>query len=102
MATTKAPGTADLYLRISQDRTGEGASHERQDRECRELAAALGLTIRRVHVDTESATTGARRPGFEDLLAARPAAIIIWHEDRMVRVTKDLERVIALGVNVYP
>lgn len=48
-----------------------------------------------------SATKAKVRPGFEALLASQPEAIVCWHTDRLVRVTKDLERVIALGVNVH-
>lgn len=95
-------GFADIYLRMSEDRTGEQAGHDRQLADCQAEAARRGLTVRHVHQDTESATTGARRGGFEALLAARPPAIICWHEDRLIRTTKDLERVIALNVNVYP
>lgn len=99
---TKRASTADVYVRISQDRTGAGVKVGTQERDCRKLAAQLGLTVRRIHTDTESATTGARRRGFEDLLFGKPEAVIIWHEDRLVRTTKDLERVIELGVNVHP
>ncbi|WP_183069059.1 recombinase family protein [Streptomyces sp. gCLA4] len=34
-------------------------------------------------------------------VGSRPEAVVCWHTDRLVRVTKDLERVIALGVNVH-
>jgi site-specific DNA recombinase len=101
----QANRSVDIYLRISQARPGQDpavGAHARQLKPCRDLAKKLGLTVRHVFRDTESATTGATRKGFEELLAARPPAIIIWHEDRLIRVTKDLERVIELGVNVYP
>lgn len=94
--------SADLYLRISDDPTGQMAGVQRQETECRLLAESIGLEIRHVWTDNDiSATTGRLRPGFEGLLQAKPPAIIVWHTDRLVRVTRDLERVIELGVNVY-
>lgn len=91
----------DLYLRMSQ---GDGApGHERQLKECRALAADLGKTIRHTYKDTESASDPrVVRKDFEKLLAGDPPGIITWHEDRLIRTTRDLERVIALGVNVWP
>lgn len=94
--------TCALYLRLSQDRSGEGAGVERQERECRDLAERLGLTVGLVYTDNDvSATTGRLRSGFEALLNAKPEAILCWHQDRLLRLTKDLERVIALDIPVY-
>lgn len=91
-----------IYTRISLDRTGEGLGVARQEQECRELAERLGLTIVRVYSDNDiSATSGKVRPGFEAMLDAQPTAIIAWHQDRLLRLTRDLERVIALNVPVY-
>ncbi|SNS41318.1 Site-specific DNA recombinase [Micrococcales bacterium KH10] len=94
--------TCALYLRISLDKTGEGAGIERQERECREYAQRHGLDVGDVHVDNDtSATSGVARPGFEALLKSKPEAILTWHQDRLLRLSKDLERVIALDVPVY-
>ncbi|WP_345803025.1 recombinase family protein [Microbacterium sp. AZCO] len=91
-----------IYLRISQDRTGEEKGVERQEDECRELAARLGLPVTEVYRDNDiSATSGKTRPEFERLLEDEPEAIVAWHQDRLLRTGKDLERVIDLGVNVY-
>lgn len=91
-----------IYCRISQDRTGEQAGVERQLKECRALAAKLGVTVDHVYTDNDvSATSGKVRPQFEAMLSARPAAIIAWHQDRLLRLTSDLERVISLDVPVY-
>lgn len=91
-----------VYARISQDRTGEQAGVERQLAECRELAARLGFTVGAEYVDNDaSATSGKTRPQFEALLSARPAVVVTWHQDRLLRLTRDLERVIALDVPVY-
>lgn len=93
---------ATLYCRISADRTGQRAGVERQERECRELAARLEFNVERVLIDNDlSATTGKLRPAFEELLKLSPGAVVVWHLDRLVRVTKDLERVLELGVDVH-
>jgi len=94
--------TAALYLRISEDKTGESLGVERQERECRELAARLGFEVGAVFVDNDvSATSGRVRPSFERLLKERPSVVLVWHTDRLVRVSKDLERVLDLGLTVH-
>lgn len=91
-----------IYTRISYDRTGEGLGVARQEQECRALAEHLGLNVVRVYADNDiSATNGKVRPEFEAMLNAHPTAIIAWHQDRLLRLTRDLERVIALNVPVY-
>lgn len=98
MSDTK---TTHLYLRQSLDRTGEGAAVERQEQECRAYAKKHGLKIVEVYTDNDvSATSGVERPAFERLLAANPESILAWHQDRLLRLTKDLERVIELDVPV--
>jgi DNA invertase Pin-like site-specific DNA recombinase len=93
---------AVIYARMSRDFTGERAGVQRQEKECRELAQKLGLPVERVLVDNDiSASTGVRRPAFEDLLASKPDAVIVWALDRLCRRTADLERVLALGVDVH-
>ena len=74
----------------------------RQLSACRELCDSKGWTVAQVLTDNDiSATTGKARPSFEALLASNPRRIVVWHIDRLVRLSKDLERVIDLGVNVY-
>jgi len=93
--------TASIYLRQSLDSSGEGMAVDRQERECRELCARLGYDVGRIHVDNDtSATSGKARPGFDALLASAPQLIVAWHQDRLLRVMRDLERVIALDVPV--
>lgn len=91
-----------IYARQSFDRHSDELAVERQLVACRKRAAAEGWTVAAEHVDNDtSATNGAERPGFEALLASNPARVLVWHTDRLVRLTKDLERVIELGVNVH-
>lgn len=97
-----SPVRACIYVRVSKDLTGEELGVARQEKECRDLCARLGFEVAEVFSDNDISATKAKvRPGFEVLLASRPEAIVCWHTDRLVRVTKDLERVIALGVNVH-
>lgn len=91
-----------IYTRISLDRTGEGLGVARQEQECRALAERLGFNVVAVYSDNDiSATNGKVRPEFEAMLKAKPTAIVAWHQDRLLRLTRDLERVIALNVPVY-
>ncbi|MCK6086239.1 recombinase family protein [Microbacterium sp. EYE_384] len=102
MATSTLNRTAVIYARISLDRTGEGAGVDRQESECHQLAARLGLDVSRVYVDNDiSATSGAERPQFKRMLADRPAAIITWAQDRLLRLSADLEKVITLNIPVH-
>lgn len=91
-----------IYARISDDPTGQALGVDRQIAECREFAEQRGWTVREVHIDNDiSATTGKTRPAFEALIQSDPEAILVWHTDRLVRLTRDLERVIELNVNVH-
>ena len=91
-----------IYVRMSQDRSGEELGVERHEKDCQKLAKKLNLTVDHVYCDNDqSATTGKLRPEFEAMLAAKPKAIIAWHQDRLLRLTKDLERVIDVGSPVY-
>ncbi|WP_327390935.1 recombinase family protein [Streptomyces microflavus] len=91
-----------IYVRLSQDRHGDSLGVERQEAECRAFAEARGWTVREALSDNDiSATKGKVRPGFEALLMSKPEAVLVWHTDRLIRVTRDLERVIDLGVNVH-
>lgn len=94
--------SATIYARQSFDRHGDSLAVDRQLDLCRRFAAAQGWEVRAEYVDNDrSATSGVERPAFEQLLASDPERIVVWHVDRLVRLTVDLERVIALGVNVH-
>jgi site-specific DNA recombinase len=93
---------ATIYTRQSLDATGEGLAVDRQLLACRQLCADQGWTVAQVFSDNDiSATTGKHRPGFEALLKSDPVRIVVWHMDRLVRLSKELERVIDLNVNVH-
>jgi site-specific DNA recombinase len=101
---------AAIYCRISKDRTGAGLGVERQEEDCRALAASLGLQVADVFVDNDlSAYSGKPRPEYDRMLAGLKAgrfdAVIVWHQDRLLRRNVDLEGYIAVcepkGVPTY-
>jgi site-specific DNA recombinase len=86
---------AALYVRISQDRTGQQAGVTRQTEDCQELAATLGWEVVEVYTDNDkSATSGKIRPAYRRMLAdldvGKVNAIISWHPDRLYRVVPEL------------
>lgn len=90
-----------IYARISQDREGAGLGVDRQERECRELAARLGWTVAEVFTDNDlSAYSGKPRPGYRALLQAirdgRITSILAWHTDRLHRSPAELEEFIGV------
>ena len=100
--STDAPATCVIYTRVSQDRYKTEDAVERQEKDCRKKARELGLKVERVFSDNDrSATDGKTREDFEAMLRARPEAIIAWHQDRLLRLTRDLERIIDLNVPVH-
>lgn len=87
---------AAIYCRISRDREGAGLGVQRQEQDCRELAASLGWTVTRVYTDNDiSAYSGKRRPEYENLLeqmrTGRIRGVLTWHTDRLHRSPRELE-----------
>jgi len=90
---------AAIYLRISQDRTGEEAGVTRQLEDCRALVESLGWTLVETFRDNDtSATSGKPRKEYRRLLAAIKAgeldAVVSWHADRLYRKLEDLKELI--------
>lgn len=92
-----------VYCRISQD-DGTALGVQRQERECRTLAAERGLEVVALFVDNDvSAYAGRRRrrrPGFDAMIAAiadgKFDTIVCWHPDRLTRSVAQLEEVVSL------
>lgn len=99
---TTSPLVVDIYTRVSLDRTGEMLAVERQEAECRAYCERQGWTVRHHFSDNDiSATSGKVRPDFEQLLQSGTQGIVVWHTDRLVRLSSELLRVIELGVPVF-
>lgn len=90
---------ACLYLRLSQDRRGEGLAVARQEEDCRALADRFGLQVGEVYSDNDrSASTTKLRPAFERMLddvgSGKFQVILAYHVDRLYRRPEDLRRLV--------
>lgn len=88
-----------MYLRISQDRAGDGTSIDRQRADCQKLAEARGWTVTEEFVDRDvSAYSAKPRPEFEAMVSAigdrQFDALVAYHPDRLMRRPLDLERLV--------
>lgn len=85
---------AIVYLRISQDRTGERAGVDRQRDDCLKRAKERGWEVVGIETDNDISAAGKkRRPGFEAMLSAVEAGkaqvIIAWDLTRLQRSRRD-------------
>lgn len=85
---------AVIYLRMSQDRTGQEAGVTRQREDCEQRCRDRGWRVVAVESDNDmSASRSRRRPGFEALLehlyAERARVVVCWHLDRLQRSRAD-------------
>ncbi|MGY1710368.1 ATP-binding protein [Geodermatophilus sp. SYSU D00758] len=90
---------AGIYLRISDDKTGQGLGVARQEADCRRLCDSLGWVAAEVYADNDlSGFTGVLRPQYrrllQDLQEGRIDAVAVWHHDRLHRSPKELEEFI--------
>ncbi|MCM6776440.1 recombinase family protein [Nocardia sp. CDC159] len=102
---------AFIYVRISRDKEGAGLGVERQREDCEKLAAELGLTVAAIYDDNDTSAYALRKPrkGFDAMNKALEAGeatkVLVWHTDRLVRRTAELESFIELcerhGVTVH-
>src|SRR5262245_66305159 len=85
---TNEPGAA-VYLRISNDRVGAGLGVDRQERDCRDLAARLGVPVTAVYTDNDVSAYQRRkvRNGYQamldDMAAGKFGHVLAWHTDRL-------------------
>jgi DNA invertase Pin-like site-specific DNA recombinase len=96
------PRNAAIYVRLSQDRAGEGLAVGRQEEDSRALADRKGWTVAGIYPDNDtSATNGKPREHFErmwaDVEAGVVDAVIAYSVDRLTRTPVELERIIALA-----
>ena len=92
---------AAIYLRISEDRSGEQLGVQRQREDCENLCAEKGWTTNEYLDNDTSATSGRRRPNYEQMLAdirdGRIGAVVVWDLDRLHRRPIELEEFMALA-----
>jgi site-specific DNA recombinase len=85
-----------IYARISEDREAEGLGVKRQLDDCEALATGRGWEIAERYVDNDvSAYSGKPRPEYRRMLADVTAghidAVVVYHQDRLVRQPRELE-----------
>lgn len=89
-----------VYLRISEDRTGQEAGVERQREDCLLLANRLNIGVGEVFMDNDISAYGdKKRPEYLALLErvrTGPSRIVVWHVDRLYRKPRELEDLIDL------
>lgn len=90
-----------VYVRISQDRTGEQAGVTRQKEDCLKRAAERGWPVTEVLTDNDISAAGRRaRPGFEAMLNALAAGtaqvVVAWDITRLQRNRRDEVRLYEL------
>lgn len=90
---------AAVYLRISQDPTGQAAGVTRQREDCIQLVEQQEWDLHEVYIDNDiSASSGKARPGYKKMLADIKSglidAVVAWHPDRLYRKLADLEGLI--------
>lgn len=90
------PPRAALYCRISEDRPENALGVERQEEDCRRLAAERGFEVIGAYVDNDvSAYSGKRRPEYRRLLVdideGLVDVVVTWHTDRLHRSPLELE-----------
>lgn len=97
------PERAAVYVRISNDKTGERAGVTRQREDCIALARREGYEVRPqdIYEDNDiSAYSGKKRPAYLALCEAIEHgsldALIVWHPDRLHRSPLELEHFITL------
>lgn len=92
---------AAVYLRISEDRSGEQLGVARQRQDCEQLCRSKGWSpVEYIDNDT-SATSGKRRPAYEQMLGdirdGVIGAVVAWDLDRLHRRPVELEAFMALA-----
>lgn len=92
---------AAVYLRISDDRTGEQLGVTRQRQDCEQLCRSKGWTPVEYVDNDMSATNGKPRPAYERMLTdirdGRIGAVVAWDLDRLHRRPIELEAFMALA-----
>ena len=94
---------ASIYARLSQDKrkgtVDEGSSVQAQVEACEAFINAKGWTLDKTYIDNDvSATSGAVRPQFEQMLKDSPANVVAFKSDRLSRDVMDTLRLKASGI----
>ncbi|WP_067483852.1 recombinase family protein [Actinomadura hibisca] len=96
------PKAAGIYCRLSYAPDGSLEKVERQEADCREVAARLGWPVSEEHIFPDNNRSAwqrnRKRPQWDRMLAAIEAgeidAIVVYHGDRLIRQPYDLEKLL--------
>lgn len=97
------PPRVAVYLRISEDKTGEELGVSRQREDCEALCTRRGWAIRPEHffVDNDTSATRGKRPRWEAMMAAVERGeidvVVGWTIDRTLRSGRDRLRMLEAG-----
>jgi site-specific DNA recombinase len=92
-----------VYLRISEDKTGEELGVSRQREDCEALCDRRGWDVPpgQYYVDNDVSATRGRRPRWEEMMAAvergEVAVVVGWTIDRTLRSGRDRLRMLEAG-----
>jgi DNA invertase Pin-like site-specific DNA recombinase len=107
--STPTTKTAWVYIRESKDASAAGHNPDNQERLCRALADAKGLTIVHTALEIKPAASMKKRPTWRTVQRAALRhefdALIVWEYSRIARNTTDwmhfISRALAAGVDVH-
>lgn len=102
---TTTPVSAGIYCRLSYAPDGSVEKVERQESDCRELAARMGWRVSDRHVFPDNSRSAwqrnRKRPQWDAMLRAIEAGeidgLIVYHGDRLIRQPFDLETLISIA-----
>jgi site-specific DNA recombinase len=96
--TTATKTTAAIYARLSDDSAGTAQGVANQVEECKKFIAGREWTVGKIYTDNDiSATTGARRPAFEQMLEDAPPVVVYYRQNRLERGDGSIDRFIVAG-----
>ena len=98
--------TAAIYARLSHDKrqgtADEGKTVDEQIAACKAFISAKGWELGNIYRDDSiSATSGAVRPAFEQLLEDAPKTVVAFRSSRLSRDVMDTLRLKAAGITGY-
>jgi site-specific DNA recombinase len=93
---------AGIYVRISRDREGLEAGVDRQEADCRTLAASRGWDVAEVYADNDTSATDRKkvrknyRRMLDDVREGRVGAIVAYSSSRLYRRVRELDELVDL------